>query len=59
MIRKGEETSIKNYSRRIPFEYLLPSQRELAKILKVNRSTVSKAYEVLKVEGLISSDIGR
>lgn len=33
------------YSKRIPFEYVLPSERELAKILNVNRSTVSKAYE--------------
>ncbi|MDD3225678.1 MAG: PLP-dependent aminotransferase family protein [Clostridium sp.] len=47
------------YSKIIPLNYVLPSERELAKILDVNRSTVVKAYEELKSEGLISSDIGK
>ncbi|WP_411681315.1 PLP-dependent aminotransferase family protein [Clostridium thailandense] len=47
------------YSKRLPLDYVLPSERELAKMLKVNRSTVNKAYEELKAEGLINSDVGR
>lgn len=47
------------YSNRFPLDYMLPSERELAKILDVNRSTIIKAYEELKAEGLIDSDVGR
>lgn len=47
------------YSKRLPVNYVLPSERELAKILDVNRSTVKKAYEELKSEGLINSEVGR
>lgn len=47
------------YSKRLPVDYVLPSERELAKILEVNRSTVIKAYQELKAEGLIDSEVGR
>ncbi|MCY6958523.1 MULTISPECIES: GntR family transcriptional regulator [Clostridium] len=33
-------------------DYVLPSERELAKILHVNRSTVVKSYEELKIVNL-------
>lgn len=33
------------YLKRLPLDYTLPSERELAKILHVNRSTVVKVYE--------------
>lgn len=47
------------YSKIIPEDYVLPSERELAKVLDINRSTVVKAYEELKQEGLISSQVGK
>ncbi|AKA68292.1 PLP-dependent aminotransferase family protein [Clostridium scatologenes] len=47
------------YLKRLPLDYILPSERELAKTLHVNRSTVVKAYEELKAEGLIDSQIGK
>jgi DNA-binding transcriptional MocR family regulator len=46
------------YSKSLPLDYVLPSERELAKVLDVNRSTVIKAYQELKAEGLIDSHIG-
>lgn len=47
------------YSKILPKDYALASGRELAKTLEVNRSTVVKAYQELKVDGLIASEIGR
>lgn len=44
------------YSKILPENYILPSERQLANTLKVNRSTVIKAYGKLKEEGLIDSD---
>jgi len=38
--------------------FILPSERELSKILGVNRSTINRAYLDLKSEGLVSSQIG-
>ena len=37
----------------------LPSSRELAAKLGLNRTTISAAYEVLESEGLIKGEIGR
>lgn len=37
----------------------LPATRELAGTLGLNRATVSAAYELLEMEGLISSHVGR
>ncbi len=37
----------------------LPSTRELASSMGVNRNTVINAYEQLEVEGLVSSHVGR
>lgn len=39
--------------------YKLPSERELAERLGVNRATVLQAYQQLKSEGLIASHVGR
>lgn len=47
------------YSKIIPVDYVLPSERELAKTLKINRSTVVKSYEELKMEGIIDSKMGK
>lgn len=47
------------YSKMLPLDYALPSERELAKTLEVNRSTVAKAYEELKADGLIASEVGK
>ncbi|MCY6353764.1 MocR-like pyridoxine biosynthesis transcription factor PdxR [Clostridium sp. ZS2-4] len=47
------------YSKKFPENYILPSERELAKRLDVNRSTVIKAYQELKAEGLVNSEIGK
>lgn len=44
------------YSKMLPKNYILPSERQLANTLKVNRSTVIKAYNTLKEEGLIDSN---
>ncbi|AOY77785.1 PLP-dependent aminotransferase family protein [Clostridium formicaceticum] len=40
-------------------DYVLPSERSLAKQVKVDRSTVVKAYMELKAEGLVESFVGR
>ena len=37
----------------------LPPDRELAKLLKVDRSTIARAYDQLEADGLISSHVGR
>jgi 2-aminoadipate transaminase len=37
----------------------LPANRELARVLGINRNTVMTAYEELTAEGLISSHVGR
>lgn len=37
----------------------LPANRELARVLGVNRSTVTTAYDELTADGLISSHVGR
>lgn len=47
------------YSKKVPKNYVLPSERELAQKLGVNRSTVIKAYQDLKAEGLINSSVGK
>jgi len=39
--------------------FSLPPERKLADILRVNRSTVIKAYQELKAEGLIESHVGK
>jgi len=43
----------------LPVSTKLPTNRELAGILKVDRSTVSRAYAELAQEGLIESHVGR
>ncbi len=40
-------------------EEKLPPNRELAKLLKVDRSTIARAYEQLEMDGLIYSHVGR
>lgn len=58
-------TQIKNqirdliYAKTLPINFVLPSERELADKIKVNRSTVAKAYEELKAEGIITSAVGK
>jgi len=47
------------YSKTLPQNYMLPPERELADMLKVNRSTIVKAYQELKAEGLITSEVGK
>ncbi|MDC1504602.1 PLP-dependent aminotransferase family protein [Winogradskyella sp.] len=42
----------------IPNNWLLPSTRVLAEELKLSRTTVNKAYELLQLEKLISSKAG-
>jgi DNA-binding transcriptional MocR family regulator len=42
----------------IPEGTRLPSERELAKLLKLNRSVVIKAYSELKLDGLLDSRTG-
>ena len=42
----------------LPAGTLLPSERALAKQLKVNRSTVVAAYEELRASGLVESKMG-
>ena len=37
----------------------LPATRELAGLLRLNRATISAAYEILEGEGLISGQVGR
>ncbi|SMC33400.1 PLP-dependent aminotransferase family protein [Sporomusa malonica] len=43
----------------LPEDFLLPPERSLAKTLEVNRSTVIKAYQELKADGLVDSHVGR
>lgn len=43
----------------LPEGFLLPPERSLAKDLGVNRSTVIKAYQELKADGLADSYVGR
>ncbi|PAB55916.1 MocR-like pyridoxine biosynthesis transcription factor PdxR [Anaeromicrobium sediminis] len=49
----------KIYSKVFPQNYILPSERELSDMIKVNRSTIIKAYQELKSEGLIASEVGK
>lgn len=42
----------------LPAGFVLPSDRKLANDLKVNRSTVIRAYQELKAEGFIDSKGG-
>ncbi|HEY9783813.1 MAG TPA: PLP-dependent aminotransferase family protein [Candidatus Obscuribacterales bacterium] len=44
---------------KLPVDSKLPTNRELAALLKVDRSTVSRAYLELSEEGLIVSHVGR
>jgi 2-aminoadipate transaminase len=37
----------------------LPATRELAGLLRLNRTTISAAYEMLEAEGLITGQVGR
>lgn len=43
----------------LPENYRLPPDRELAKLLNVDRSTVARAYDKLSSEGLVTSHVGR
>lgn len=43
----------------LPSDSRLPTNRELAALLKVDRSTVSRAYAELSQQGLIESHVGR
>ncbi len=43
----------------LPEGMLLPPERSLAKELEVNRSTVIKAYQELKADGLVESYVGK
>lgn len=43
----------------LPANYVLPSERILSEELKVNRSTIIKAYMELKAEGLVESFVGK
>ncbi|MDF2569982.1 MAG: PLP-dependent aminotransferase family protein [Sporomusa sp.] len=43
----------------LPENFLLPPERSLAKTLEVNRSTVIKAYQELKADGLVCSHVGK
>lgn len=43
----------------LPEDFLLPPERNLAQTLGVNRSTVMKAYQELKADGLIVSHVGQ
>lgn len=44
---------------RLAAGYRLPSEREMAELLAVNRTTVLQAYSELKDEGLIASHVGK
>jgi 2-aminoadipate transaminase len=46
-------------SGRLPAQTKLPTNRELASLLKIDRSTVSRAYAELIEAGLIDSHVGR
>ncbi|MHC1684665.1 MAG: PLP-dependent aminotransferase family protein [Clostridiaceae bacterium] len=43
----------------LPPDFILPSERTLSEELKVNRSTVIKAYTELKSEGFVESYVGK
>lgn len=43
----------------LPKGYILPPERSLSELLKVNRSTVVKAYSGLKSEGLVEARVGK
>lgn len=43
---------------KLPGNFILPAERILSEKLKVNRSTIIKAYMELKAEGLVESRIG-
>lgn len=42
----------------LPFNCELPPTRQLADAMNISRSTIIKSYELLRLEGLISSKIG-
>jgi GntR family transcriptional regulator len=44
---------------RLAAGYRLPSEREMAELLAVNRTTVLQAYSELKDDGLIASHVGK
>lgn len=43
----------------LPANFVLPSERILSEELKVNRSTIIKAYMELKADGLVESYVGK
>ena len=43
---------------KLPANFILPAERTLSEKLRVNRSTVIKAYLELKAEGLVESRVG-
>jgi DNA-binding transcriptional MocR family regulator len=43
----------------LPHDQRLPADRELARLLKIDRSTVARAYDQLESEGLVESHVGR
>lgn len=43
----------------LPADFILPSERTLCEELKVNRSTVIKAYSELKEEGFVEAYVGK
>ncbi|WP_432667249.1 PLP-dependent aminotransferase family protein [Wukongibacter baidiensis] len=47
------------FSNAIVEGFSLPPERKLAEVLGVNRSTVIKAYQELKADGLIGSHVGK
>jgi len=47
------------FSDGLPEGMLLPPERSLAKDLEVNRSTVIRAYQELKADGLVGSQVGK
>lgn len=55
-IKKQLESMID--SGKLPPNFILPAERTLSQKLKVNRSTVIKAYMELKADGLVESRIG-
>jgi DNA-binding transcriptional MocR family regulator len=46
-------------SGKLPVDAQLPTNREAARLLKIDRSTVSRAYAELARQGLIESHVGR
>lgn len=55
-IKKQIEAMIN--SGKLPPNFILPAERVLGERLKINRSTVIKAYMELKAEGLVESRVG-